>query len=442
MQIHRDYSQSIFTHRKRRSTKWWRVLILLALIAGFVFFVDRNFYTLQSATMDMIGMAPEPTPVASYYAEQALTRFQRGNTLAAAQAFEQAIQQQPDNIDYLYEYGRMLLEMGVDNRSHYERALEIGDIAIQTDPNNPRGYVIKMRALDALGRPQDAVPVGQAGLNVDRGFASLYAGLSSAYRNTDRYELALEFGARAVELDPTDPVARRIYALALNWVGQRQQAIAQLEQAVALNPSLAGSSFELANMYRSIALNSADPEEIAYYSALALDIYERIIAQQPENARAFLRLCEAYFERREMARSADHCTNALNINPTYAQAWASLGQAEYSQTRFTQAITAFDQCVANQGTDIRCYTLRGLAHYYIGDCDQAWVILSEALGRIQQITTNPQDYRLSTALEGISLVSSTCPGYSGRTVPNLLVPTATIAPEVTPEATSEVTSGV
>ena len=78
--------------------------------------------------------------------------------------------------------------------------------------------------MDLSGDFANAVPVGQAGLQVDRNFAPLYTALSGAYRSIDRYDVALQSAETAIEIDPNDPDAHRVYALALIWVGRRRRS--------------------------------------------------------------------------------------------------------------------------------------------------------------------------------------------------------------------------
>lgn len=422
MQIRRDYSQPFFSRRRRR-IMWRWILVYVLLIAGFLYFVDSQFDRLQVMALEMVGMAPPPTPFASELATRGMERFLAGNLRDAADLFRRAVEQQPTNVDYLYEYGRILLEMGADDERYYAEAIQIGDQAIQANPNDPRGYALKTRALDLSGDPANAIPVGQAGLNVDRTFAPLYAALSSAYRAIDRYDAALTNAERAIELDPNDPASRRIYAYALIWVGRRAEAIDQLEQAVALNPNLAGPYFELAGLYRAEAGQTENPTRATELYALAIATYERILAMQPENARAYLRLCDAYFEARENIRAADYCQEALRINPEYAQAWASYGQTQYSRRNYEGAIESFENCIRYGGEDIRCYYLRGLAHYYLGNCETAWEILNDSVVRIRAASSDPNNPVLQAALEGIRLITVSCTGYQGRPLPTAVPPT-------------------
>lgn len=414
MQIRRDYSQPFFGNRRRRRGMWRWIILYVLLIAGFLFFVDSQFSQLQMMALEMVGQAPPPTPFASTLATEGMAKFIGGRFSEAADLFRRAVDQQPNNVDYLYEYGRSLLELGADDPTYYGLAIEIGDRAIAANARDPRGYALKARALDLSGDPANAVPVGQAGLQVDRNFAPLHAALSSAYRNIDRYDVALDEAEQAIQLDPLDPTARRIYAYALIWVGRRNEAIDQLEQAVALNPNHAGPYFELAGMY----LNRDD-------YALAIATYEQVLAMQPDNARAYLRICEAYTRIGEHTRGQGYCEDALGLNSEYAQAWRGLGQVQYSRRNYEGAIDSFERCVELGSSEIECYYLRGLAHYYLGQCDQAWDLLNESVTRIRSTSgDSPDNPVLNAALEGIRLVTVSCTGYGGRGLPTAIPPTA------------------
>jgi tetratricopeptide (TPR) repeat protein len=425
MYIRRDYSQPFFGSRRKRRRWWLWLPIYIGFIAGFLFLVDSQFSRLQTMALAAIGQAPPPTPFASELATDAMNRYLAGNLRDAEALLARAVAQQPGNVDYMYEYGRVMLELGQDDNRFFTQAVAIGDQAINANPNDPRGYALKARALDLSGEPANAIPVGQAGLNVDRSFAPLYAALSSAYRAIDRYDTALENAERAIELDPLDPSSRRIYAYALIWVGRFDEAIDQLEQAIQLNPNLAGPYFELASLYRARAARAQDTQLSVELYADSIALYEQVLAMQPENARAYLRLCDAYFEARENARATDYCLEAVRIDPSYAQAWASLGQTQYSRRNYEGAIESFERCVelATDDADIRCFYLRGLAHFYLNDCDDAWNILTDAVNRIRLTNPSPDNPVLLASQEGLRLVTVRCPAYINRPLPTPIPPT-------------------
>ena len=282
--------------------------------------------------------------------------------------------------------------------------------------------------MDLSGDSANAVPVGQAGLQVDRDFAPLYTALSGAYLSIDRYDVALQSAETAIEKDPLDPDARRADALALMWVGKYQEALDQLEQAVGLNPNLAPPYFELASMYRVLA--GQDENGGQQYYELAIATYEQILAMQPDNAKGYLRLCETYSRIGEHRKAQGYCEDALNVNPNYAEAWRALGQTQYPQRNYEGAINSFEHCVALESTrppedqEIECYYLRGLSHYYLGHCQEAWDILTDSLNRIRATTSDPNNSVLINTSNGLQLITENCTGFSGRALPTTIPPTA------------------
>ncbi|HEX2907328.1 MAG TPA: tetratricopeptide repeat protein, partial [Phototrophicaceae bacterium] len=300
MQIKRDYSQPFFSNRRRRRFNFRFLLVYLAVLAGFLFFVNSQFDRLQLMALDAVGMAPTATPFASWYAAQGYDAFLVGKLDDAAKAFEQAVSQQRNNVSYLYEYGRLLIEL---NKPGYpEKAIELGDQAIQAAPNDPRGYTIKAGGLVWSDDPAAAVPVALTGLEADPNFAPLHAVLARAYTTIGRYQQGLNYGESGVQLDPMNIDARRAYAYALIWVGEREEATRQLEDAVTINPNLPTAYFELAAQYRA-----AEEYE------LAVATYERILSLDQFNTKALLRLCETFSQVRDDAQAQGYCEDAISI---------------------------------------------------------------------------------------------------------------------------------
>ncbi len=405
MYIKRDYSQPFFSNRRRRRGTGRFVIVFVVLMALFLGFVYTQFDRLQLVALDAVGLAPTATPFASTLATEGANRFREGDVAGAAELFAQAAAQQPTNIDYLYEYGKLLIEL-----DRAEEALTIADSAIEVDPRDPRGYALKTKALVWMNDPAGAIPVGVAGIEVDNNFAPLYGALARAYTAIGRYQQGLEYGERAITLDPMDGDAHRSYAYTLIWVGEREAAIRQLEEAIAINPNLTAPYFELAIQY--IASDRDD---------MGIATYEEILSLEPRNERAHLRLCEAYAKVGQQTRAEDYCSDALAINPNYGQAWRQVGIARYTQRNYEGAIEAFQSCVDNGSTEIQCWYLRGLAHYYLGQCDQAWGILTESLPLAEQIPDG--ENIVNSIREGLRLTTVSCPTYAGRALPTEIPPT-------------------
>jgi superkiller protein 3 len=420
MQIRRDYSQPFFGKRRRRMNGWL-LLAYGAFIVGLLLFVNWQFGRLQLMALNVVGMAPTGTPFASVWASQGYESFLKGKLEEAATAYAQAVSQQPDNVNYLYEYGRALIELNRPadpNRgrpkSDADLAFELGERAVQVAPQDPRSYTLKAKALVWKDDSKTAIPVALTGIEFNPNFPPLNAVLARAYTDIGRYQQGLDYGQKAVELDPLDVDTHRAYAISLIWVGRRRDAVRQLEDAVAINPNLTTPYFELAIQY--IALGQ-------YEQAVAT--YERILSLEPRNARALLRLCEAYTQVGQLPQAQGYCEDALSINPEYPQAFRQLGMVKYRRRNYEGAIEEFNQCQKLRSGEIECYYLLGLAHYYLGNCDQAWSTLEDAVKRINDLPV--KEPILSETKEGLRLVTVSCPAYANRGVPTpqptLIVPT-------------------
>lgn len=397
--INRDYRRNFFS-RRRDNSRLIFIAVMLLLIAGIPAFAIWQWDRLQLMTLDAVGMAPTATPFASERARFASEIYVRGDVAGAAEYYGMAASQQPENITYLYEYGRVLIEL---DRS--DEANEIGARIVTLDPNDPRGYALQANAL-AWTEPTAAIPLAITGTELGVPYAPLNAALAIAYTNIGRYQEGLQRGELAVRIDPMDASARRAYSYPLILVGNYTEAVRQLEQAIAINPNLTGPYFELASLYRRL-----NQEE------MGVAIYNRVLEYEPNNARAYLRLCETYASVGLFQEAQPYCERALEIDPVYASAYKMLGQLQYSRRNYESAIESFETCVELGSEEIECFYIRGWAHYFLGACDSAWEVLNEALvlATAEQIIND-----INT---GLDAVTRNCPGYQGRSLPTPIPPT-------------------
>jgi tetratricopeptide (TPR) repeat protein len=435
MYIKRDYSQPFFSTRRRRRVGG-RFLFLYGLfIGGLLVFVSAQFSRLQLMALDVVGMAPTATPFASTWAERGYDLYSRGKLLDAVTAFGQAVSQQPNNVNYLYEYGRMLIELDRDANpaqgrsiSDAELARDLGDHAISIAPNDPRGYALKAKALIWLSDSKTAIPVALQGIDTDPGFVPLYSALAIAYGDIGRYQQGVDYGEQAVAKDPMDADARRSYAISLSWVGRFDEAIQQLEDAININPNVITPYFELAGLYN---YQNRTEEAVA--------TYDTILKLDPRNAKAMLRLCEVYFKVGEGQQAEGYCRDALDVDPNFAEAYRQLGMVNYSRRNYEGAIENFAKCADMGSDEIQCYYLRGLAHFYLADgqnehCDLAWANLIDSQERVQALPDN--DNIVADIQHGLQLTADRCPQFTG-----LAVPTVPPEPTALPTPIGLVTGG-
>lgn len=406
MHIRRDYKRSFYNDRRRGGGS--RGLFVAGLLlGGIVVFFVMYFNQIQLAALDAIGMAPTPTPFASDYASRGMTAFYAGDLDGAVSAFEEAVEQRPNNIDYLYEYGMLLMEA-----DRFDEAMVVADRALDVAEDDPRGYALRARGL-MWTDPSTAIQVAIQGVDVDPGFAPLYAAQGVAYTNLGRWQEGLRNATRALELNPNDMFVQMSYQWPATYRGDFNGAIDALENAISLNPNLETPYFYLAALYNLPQVNQ--PE-------MAIAIYEQINEMNPGNAKAYLRLCQVYagVDQARFDIAQPYCDAAIQIDPTYGDAYAQRGQMQYVRRNYEGAIESFEQCQAYGSNKIECIYLLGFAHYRLDNCDEAWQITNEArpIAAAQGLTVIVEN--IDNILDAIT---QRCPGYAGQSVPTPLPPT-------------------
>lgn len=417
MQIQRDYSQPFFGSSRRRRGRGRLAFIVLILLAGVAFAIYSQRDLLQLMALDALGMAPIPTPLSVELATDAMNAYVVGDLKNAAAYWEQALSQRPEDVDYIHEYGRVLIEM-----EDYERAITLGDRAITANSFDPRGFALKASALIFADRAAEALPVALAGIEADRRYAPLYASMGRAYVNLGNLPAAIENAEEAVALDPQDSDVRRSYAYALSAVAEHEAAISELTLAVMLDPGNIPAQMELAFQYLA---SNRDLEAIA--------LYDQIIAQQPLNARAMLRLCSAYLKVGQFIQAIDTCERAVDTDPTYVSAQFRLAMLLYTERNYAEAQEGFSACVELEPNNIECKYRLGLTHYYLGDCDNGWRILQESMEQAQQEIV--ADDVISNIRLGLGAMTQNCAAYSGFSsqFPGGVQPTPTEDPNRGPQ---------
>ncbi len=367
MKIQRDYTQPFFREPKRHPLRNMIIAVLLGLLLGLA--ILWQWDAVQGVVQSFSASPPTPTPLPSELATRASALFLAGNISGAEELLAQAVAERPNNIAYLYEHGRLLIELGRYNEAH-----DHGAAITELDARDARGFALKATALTWQGQASVAIPIALSGLELNPRFTPLYATLARAYVDTQRWADGLEAGERGLSIDDDDADLVRAYAYALQSVGSYNDAENYLQRAIQLRPTYLPIHFELGGLY----LARDDDQS-------AIDIYNRILSLEPRNARAMLRLCLAYRKVGEFARALGFCQDSVEYQPADAEAQFQLGLLHYRERQFEASRDAFQQCLRYDDGfyDLSCRYRLGLSHYYTGACTLGWSLLRDSLDLAQ-----------------------------------------------------------
>ena len=386
MKIERDYSQPFFRQPKRHPIRNMFIAAVLGLLLGLA--ILWQWDAVEAVVQSIGGTPPTPTPLPSELATRAAELFVQGDIDGAETLLAKAVAERPNNIAYLYEHGHVLIELG-----RYDEAHSIGDAIVDLDARDARGFALRAAALTWRGKPTKAIPIALSGLELNPRFTPLYATLARAYVDAERWADGLEAGERGLSISSDNADLLRAYAYALQSVGSYSDAGSYLQRAVELRPAYLPTHFELAGLFLA-----RDEDQNA------IDLYDHILAIDPRNARAMLRLCLAYRKVGEFARALGFCKDSVVNDGTDPEAQFQLGLLYYRDYQFEKSRDAFQQCLDyDDGTyDLSCRYRLGLSHYYTGNCTGGWTLLRDSLDLAQANAADATT--VSNILQGLDAI--------------------------------------
>jgi TolB-like protein/DNA-binding winged helix-turn-helix (wHTH) protein/predicted Zn-dependent protease len=272
------------------------------------------------------------------------------------------------------------------SKRQYEQAIMEGERAIALAPNLAESYANQAEALNIAGRPEDALRALEQAMRLNPRYPAWYLGHAGwAYNSTGRYEeaiaalktlllrnpniltaytqltlsylcqwafqlspdtqtleQALAAAQRGVALNDSTPWGHSLLGYAYLWQKQYDQAITEMERAIALDPTDAISLARLAEtlsrvgrLEEAVAMaeqalrrKSLPPDGhlvhvgAAYYLAgrpeEALAPLKQYLTRYPNNLGAHLALAAVYSELGKDAEARAAAAEVLRINPNYS----------------------------------------------------------------------------------------------------------------------------
>ncbi|MDE0662227.1 MAG: tetratricopeptide repeat protein [Gammaproteobacteria bacterium] len=164
----------------------------------------------------------------------------QGRHAEAMEFFAQGLAGNPDDVVLLSHQGLTQMLMG-----DVEAAGASLERAATLDPSYPQGQFNLGVLRFGQGRHRDAIALFERTLSLNSGFADAYLNLGSTYAALEEYEAALDPWERLRQIQPNNPSLIYNIALAKARLGRLDEARADYQHALALDPRNVASRQEL-----------------------------------------------------------------------------------------------------------------------------------------------------------------------------------------------------
>jgi tetratricopeptide (TPR) repeat protein len=308
------------TRRTRRPSNPWRLAMLVILIAAVVYF---NQFVIPNTPM-MLGPTPTPTTSPESFINEAESLFSQGKLLPAINAYDQAIQSDPQNRANYVAMARTQIFA-----QQYEQALESAERALLGNENYALAHAVRGWAQTFL---QDYFPAEASikrALELDPNNAlahAFYAELLIARGEYGDREKAIEESRLAVSLAPNMLEPLRARAIVLTQTGNYQEAIESYKAAVNINKNIP-------DLYMGLGYNYKALDDYGQ----AIEYFSQANALNPSDAIPDLEISRIYAAVGDFGKSVQYAENAVNDDPENPHRYGNLGIRLYQAGQMVEA---------------------------------------------------------------------------------------------------------
>jgi tetratricopeptide (TPR) repeat protein len=350
--------------------------------------------------------------------------FRDGNTDVARNLVDQAIEVDPehadarylraylDGMDAVYQLLNLERTLTADEQDAAHRALAGAEFLINSNDDDPRGYLLRGQAFMALERYEEAFEAlarardlaAQQGKRAIQALALWRLGVTRLERASgerdrlaeDRLEMAddpfekamLELSQSVASFKLADTGSREAEAgkwprlwrgIALrNEKWDLDGAIAEFDLALEEDPNFALAEYKYWAKWISADRTRVPPKTVADWQQTAIDAFERARKLDPSLARPYFGLGLMFGSDIKYAVAKRYFDKALERNPRYLRAREYRGRTLHNMGAFDDAIKDFDEAIALEPSEANLFVHRARSEIAQNNLVQARTDLQQA----------------------------------------------------------------
>jgi len=318
-------------------------------------------------------------PLGSDSGAESLVREADGRLVAsdldgAIAGYRQAIEADPG---FAHAYSRMAYAQLFSPASQAE-AIEQARLATELAPDSGRAWAYLGRALDWNGSFDEALVAAERGAELSPQDPDVQSFLAEILADLRMYDEALVAAERAVKLDPQNAEAHRNLGYAYEFVGRREEALAEYLKAHELESGFVYRHSSLAGYYL-YEVDELQTGEQWLESAQAL---------APDDYITLLLLARVHSGRGELDQAIAYCERILELAPAASDGHDCLGGVYLDAGRYQEAEAERKAAIAADPENEAGYLGLGYVYYGQQDCQQALTQFAKAVELHPRTGTN------------------------------------------------------
>jgi tetratricopeptide (TPR) repeat protein len=188
------------------------------------------------------------------------------------------------------------------------------------------------------------------------------------FLNNEMYSHAIEFLTRSIKLDSSDPESLDLRGVAYYRILQMENALADLQQAVAVDPEYYFANAHLGE----IAWAKQDYQQVEFY-------YENALRFNDVSLEYMSYLAYAKWKLKKTEEAITLCNAILDVAPNDKWSLRLLGDVHVDQKRYHEAINCFINLSEQEPESIPYLQYLGYIYAEMGELDQARKYLQIAI---------------------------------------------------------------
>ncbi len=312
-------------NRRRTRPNWFRILLLVLLIAGGVY-VDR--FVIPTRPSPFVP-TPTATRAPESYVSEAETLFNAGKLLQSIELYQQAIAADPQDESVYIALARVQVFAG-----QYKDAQTSAEDALLLNPSNSMAHALRAWALDFQGDYLKAEGSIKDALELDpnNGLAHAYYAeiLVDSYvlggGSFESIDKAIDQSKIALALSPNTLETHRARGYILEATANYEEAIREYQQAIALNSNIPDLHLAVGRNYLAMQINDQAVEEFTRANSL-----------NPSDPMPDLLISRTYARIGEYHKAAQYAETAVRDRPSDPDLHGNLGVMYYRMPDWPKA---------------------------------------------------------------------------------------------------------